>query len=77
MKVSYTSSSVELDDGARFPNFFRTRPSDADFTPVFLSVVKQYGWKRVTFLNQDEKIFTEVLYGFTIHISISFSLLCV
>ena len=61
-QVAYASSSVEINDRNRFPNFFRTYPSDADFTPTVISVVRYYGWKRMIFLTQEEGIFTGVCY---------------
>ncbi len=60
MQVSYESSSVELDDQDRFPNFFRVIPSDAEFPTVFNAIRQQYGWRRVAILTQNEGIFTEV-----------------
>ncbi len=61
MQISYASSSVELDDQERFPNFFRTYPSDAEFPSVFAGVLLEYGWDRIGVLTQNEGIFTEVL----------------
>ncbi|XP_064383155.1 gamma-aminobutyric acid type B receptor subunit 2-like [Halichondria panicea] len=58
-QVSYESSSVELDDQDRFPNFFRVIPSDAEFPTVFNAIRQQYGWRRVAILTQNEGIFTE------------------
>ncbi len=60
IQIAYASSSVELDDQDRFPNFFRTYPSDAEFPTVFNAIVQQYGWKRVAILIQNEGIFTGV-----------------
>ena len=72
MQVSYESSSVELDDQDRFPNFFRVIPSDAEFPTVFNAIRQQYGWRRVAILTQNEGIFTEVnriLYCVVFHIN--------
>ncbi len=68
MQVSYESSSVELDDQDRFPNFFRVIPSDAEFPTVFNAILQQYGWKRVAILTQNEGIFTEVNRIFVLHV---------
>ena len=65
--MAYASASVELDNGPRFPNFFRTHPSDAEFTPVFLTAVKQYGWKRVAIFTQDEGLFTGVILTISLY----------
>ncbi len=59
-QVSYGSSSIELDDQDRFPNFFRVVPSDAEYPAVFNAILQQYGWKRVAILTQNEGIFTAV-----------------
>ncbi len=56
-QVSYASSSIELSDRRRFPNFFRTYPSDA---PAIVSLIQEYGWRRISFITQDESLFTEV-----------------
>ncbi len=60
IQIAYASSSVELDDQDRFPNFFRTYPSDAEFPTVFNAIIQQYGWKRVAILTQNEGLFTGV-----------------
>ncbi|XP_064390850.1 gamma-aminobutyric acid type B receptor subunit 2-like isoform X2 [Halichondria panicea] len=60
-QVSYASSSIELSDRSRFLNFFHTYPSDADFAPAVVSLIQEYGWRRIAFITQDESLFTEVL----------------
>ncbi len=60
LQVSYISSSIELSDRSRFPNLFRTYPSDADFAPAIVTLIQEYGWRRIAFITQDESLFTEV-----------------
>ncbi len=60
MQIAYVSSSIELSDRNRFPNFFRTYPSDADFAPAIVTLIQEYGWRQMGFITQDEGLFTEV-----------------
>ncbi|XP_064390840.1 gamma-aminobutyric acid type B receptor subunit 2-like [Halichondria panicea] len=60
-QISYASSLTELSNRERFPNFFRTYPSDTIFTPAIVSLIREYGWKRIAFITQDERLFTETL----------------
>ncbi len=67
LQVSYISSSIELSDRKRFPNFFRTYPSNANFAPAIVTLLQEYGWKRIAFITQEESLFTEVCY-YNLHI---------
>ncbi|XP_064390848.1 gamma-aminobutyric acid type B receptor subunit 2-like [Halichondria panicea] len=58
-QIAYVSSSIELSDRSRFPNFFRTYPSDADFAPAVVTLIEKYGWRQMGFITQDEGLFTE------------------
>ncbi|XP_064390853.1 gamma-aminobutyric acid type B receptor subunit 2-like [Halichondria panicea] len=60
-QISYASSLSELSNRDSFPNFFRTYPSDTIFTPAIVSLIQEYGWKRIAFITQDENLFTETL----------------
>ena len=60
IQISYASSLSELSNRDSFPNFFRTYPSDTIFTPAIVSLIQEYGWKRIAFITQDENLFTEV-----------------
>ncbi|XP_050987109.1 gamma-aminobutyric acid type B receptor subunit 2 [Labeo rohita] len=44
----------------RFPNFFRTVPSDSAVNVALVRFLRQYGWSRVGTLTQREQRFTEV-----------------
>ena len=59
IQVSYASSSSELDDQDRFPNFFRIVPP-AEYPAVFNAILQQYGWKKVAILTQNEGLFIAV-----------------
>ena len=58
--MSYASASIALDDNERFPNFFRTYPSDAKFGPIIVAIVKKFEWKRIAILTEDEDMFVGV-----------------
>ena len=58
--MAYASSSTVLDDNERFPNFFRTYPSDAEFGPIVASIVKKFEWKRIAILTEDDHVFVGV-----------------
>ena len=66
-QISYVSSSPILSDRSRFQSFWRTYPSDASVNPAVLAVVKQYGWRKVKVITQDETLFVEVLLALCIY----------
>ncbi|XP_064391124.1 gamma-aminobutyric acid type B receptor subunit 2-like [Halichondria panicea] len=60
-QISYASSLSELSNRESFLNFFRTYPSDTIFTPAIVSLIQEYGWRRIAFITQDDSLFTETL----------------
>ena len=60
LQMSYVSSSPALSDRSRFLSFWRTFPSDDSVTAAVLAVVKEYGWKQLKIITQEETLFTEV-----------------
>ena len=59
-QISAISFASYLSDRKRFKNFFRTDPSAENFVPGLFSVLQYYGWHKVHFLTQCDRLFTEV-----------------
>ena len=62
LQVSYASTSPALQNRELYPRFFRTISSDLAFNPARAALLRQYGWKRVATLHQNEPsgIFSQV-----------------
>lgn len=45
-----------LSDRDEFPNFYRTAPSDSDFNPARLALLRHFNWTTVGTLFQDAKL---------------------
>ena len=58
--MSYASSSDILSNGDRFPNFWRTYPTESNLANSVLALMKQYNWKQLKIISQNEPIFTSV-----------------
>eukprot|EP00731_Ephydatia_muelleri_P031749 Em0023g256a len=43
-----------------FPNLFQLFPSGDNLVPAFVTLLSQFGWKRVFFITQDENLFISV-----------------
>ena len=54
VQISCVSSSDELGDGIRFPYYFQLLPSEVNLAHVFYSIIKEYGWRRVALIVQNE-----------------------
>ena len=54
MQISCTSSSDVLSDRVRFPYYFQLLPSEVNLARVFYSIIKEYGWRRVALIVQNE-----------------------
>ena len=54
MQISCASSSDELSDRIRFPYYFQLLPSEVNLARVFYSIIKEYGWRRVALIVQNE-----------------------
>ncbi|CAD5114117.1 DgyrCDS3264 [Dimorphilus gyrociliatus] len=52
-QLSYADTHPELSDRTRYSMFFRTIPSDLDYNPARVKLVKNFGWKRVGTIFQD------------------------
>ena len=71
MQISCVSSSTELANRVRFRYYFQMLASDADLAPAYFGVIRQYGWKRVELIVQNENLFT-VVWRNTVYSKISF-----
>jgi len=56
--ISYASATSSLNDRTRFPNFWRTYPSEDNVVGPILAVVRHYGWEQLKIITQDETLFT-------------------
>ncbi|KAL1259665.1 hypothetical protein QQF64_010242 [Cirrhinus molitorella] len=60
VQLSFAVTAPSLANKRRFPNFFRTVPSDSAINVALVRFLRQYGWSRVGTLTQREQRFTEV-----------------
>lgn len=60
-QLSFAITAPSLANKRRFPNFFRTVPSDSAVNVALVRFLRQYGWSRVGTLTQREQTFIEVL----------------
>ena len=54
LQISCASSSDELSDRVRFPYYFQLLPSEVNLARVFYSIIKEYDWRRVALIVQNE-----------------------
>ena len=60
IQFSCASSSTELANRQRFRYYFQMLATEAELAIGFFGVIKQFGWKKVAFIEQDENLFTVV-----------------
>lgn len=53
--VSYLSTSVTLCQREKFPNFFRTVPSDKHQARAIVELLKNFGWNYASFVHSDSE----------------------
>ncbi|KAK3101930.1 hypothetical protein FSP39_007438 [Pinctada imbricata] len=51
--MSYADTDPKLSDRAVYSNFFRTIPSDSNYNPSHLALVRRFNWTRVGTIYQD------------------------
>ncbi|CAI4228324.1 unnamed protein product [Auanema sp. JU1783] len=56
--LAYGASSPALSNRERFPTLFRTHPSANIQNPARVSILKKFGWKKITILQSVEEVFT-------------------
>lgn len=60
LQLSFAATTPVLADKKKFPNFFRTVPSDNAVNPAVVKFLNFYDWSRVGTLTQDVQRFSEV-----------------
>ena len=60
VQISCVTSSTELVNRVRFRYYFQMLPTAAELAPTYFSVIRQYGWRRVGLIVQNENLFTVV-----------------
>ncbi|KAJ7991786.1 hypothetical protein DPEC_G00287480 [Dallia pectoralis] len=60
VQLSFAATTPVLADKKKYPNFFRTVPSDNAVNPAVVKFLNSYKWSRVGTLTQDVQRFSEV-----------------
>lgn len=60
LQISCVTATPVLSDRERFPNYFQFLPSMVDFAPAYLGIIKEFNWRHVVILLQDENLYTLV-----------------
>ena len=58
--MSCISSSPELSDRIRFPKYFQLLSSTENIAFGFYGIIKEYRWRRIDIIVQDEQVFRVV-----------------
>nr|XP_006813973.1 PREDICTED: gamma-aminobutyric acid type B receptor subunit 2 [Saccoglossus kowalevskii] len=58
IQLSYANTEPFLSEREKYPTFFRTVPSEADFNPAKLKLLEYYNWTRVATIHQDTPRFS-------------------
>ena len=61
-QISCVSSSSELSDRQRFRYYFQMLGTETDLAIGFFGIIKQFEWRKVAFIEQNENLFTVVSY---------------
>jgi len=59
-QISCVSSSTELANRVKFRYYFQLVPTEASIAPAYFGTIRQYGWKKVELIVQNENLFTVV-----------------
>ncbi|XP_052475217.1 LOW QUALITY PROTEIN: gamma-aminobutyric acid type B receptor subunit 2 [Carassius gibelio] len=68
VQLSFGVTAPSLANKRRFPNFFRTVPSDSAVNVALVRFLRQYGWSRVGTLTQREQRSTEIQRDLSRHL---------
>ena len=60
MQISCVTATPVLSDRKRFPKYFQFLPSMVDFAPAYFGIIKEFNWRHVVILLQDENLYTLV-----------------
>ena len=63
MQVSCATSTPVLSNRERFPNYFQLLPSNLEFADTYFGVIREFNWRHVVILLQNENLFTLVTEG--------------
>ena len=71
VQISYASSAEVLSNRFYYPSYFRTSPSEVVLTPGLANLVQHFGWRQVTFITEEERLFQDVscLYNYKVAIN--------
>ncbi|XP_070566247.1 gamma-aminobutyric acid type B receptor subunit 2-like isoform X2 [Ptychodera flava] len=58
IQMSYANTEPFLSEREKYPTFFRTVPSEADFNPAKLKLLDHFNWTRVATIHQDTPNFS-------------------
>lgn len=64
LQLSYGDTDPLLSDRDKYPNFFRTVPSDSDYNPARLALLRHFNWSSVGTLFQDASQGGAARYGY-------------
>ena len=60
LQISCASASHALANRQRFRYYFQMLKTEADLAEGFFSIIMQFRWRKVAFIEQNENLFTEV-----------------
>ena len=60
LQLSCVSSSAALSNRVHFPNYFQLLAPDSELAGGFFAIIKNFGWKRVALIVQEENLLTVV-----------------
>ena len=64
IQLSCVSSSAALANRVQYPNYFQLLAPDANLADGFLAIIKQFGWRKVALIVQEENLLTVVSSNF-------------
>ncbi|KAL3876608.1 hypothetical protein ACJMK2_034430, partial [Sinanodonta woodiana] len=50
-------SDMAVSNNLSYPTFARTKPTDSQISKSVVSILKRFGWRKITFLHSNEKEF--------------------
>ena len=60
LQIACASSSSKLADRTRFRAYFQMVPTEVDLTAGFAAIARQYGWRHMSIIQQQENLFSTV-----------------
>ena len=61
IQLSCQTASPLLSDRTRFPKYYQFLPSMKDIAPSYVGIIKEFGWRHVVMIVQNENLFTRVI----------------